>query len=209
MAGTYRIIREKCSGEEIAIKKSRFLSDAMPVHSQEEAAAFIEECRKKYYDAKHHCYAYSCGDDCSMIRCSDDGEPQGTAGRPILEVINGSEIHDIVIVVTRYFGGTLLGTGGLVRAYTEAAKAVITAADIVKITHGIKTRMKVGYTDFGKIRYELEKDQICPIDITYESDVSFTVTMTCDMEKEMIGALTDITGGKLKVINRTEGDYEF
>ena len=107
---------------EIVEKKSRFIAQVEVVSSEEEAYAFIEKIKKKHYDARHNCFAFSIGDEMPLLRFSDDGEPQGTAGKPILEVINGSEIHNICVVVTRYFGGTLLGTGGLVRAYTEACK---------------------------------------------------------------------------------------
>ena len=103
---------------EIIEKKSRFIADIFSVSSEEEALQILEKVKKKYWDARHHCWAYVVGDEQVQERCSDDGEPSGTAGKPILEVIRGNEIHNVLIVVTRYFGGTLLGTGGLVRAYT-------------------------------------------------------------------------------------------
>ena len=105
---------------EIIEKKSRFIANVKSVETVEEAQAYIEEMRKKYWDARHNCSAFSVGTERVITRCSDDGEPGGTAGKPILEVISGSGIHNIVVVVTRYFGGTLLGTGGLVRAYSGA-----------------------------------------------------------------------------------------
>ena len=108
---------------EIVEKKSRFIAHVQAVETVEEAQEFIEAVKKKYWDARHNCSAFSVGEQNPLTRCSDDGEPGGTAGKPILEVIQGSGICNIAIVVTRYFGGTLLGTGGLVRAYTEAAKA--------------------------------------------------------------------------------------
>ena len=106
--------------EEIIEKKSRFIAQIAPVETEEEAYAFIEKIRKKHYDARHNCFAFSVGTQMPLLRFSDDGEPQGTAGKPMLELIQNSGIHDICVVVTRYFGGTLLGTGGLVRAYTQA-----------------------------------------------------------------------------------------
>lgn len=117
----YKIVCERGYGE-YEEKKSRFLAEIVPASSIEEAMAFVESIRKKHYDARHHCFAYVIGRNKEMTRYSDDGEPGGTAGKPILEVLLGADVTDTVAVVTRYFGGTLLGTGGLVRAYTQAAK---------------------------------------------------------------------------------------
>ena len=116
--------------DEIVEKKSRFIGYAQPVSSEEEAYAFVESVKKKHYDARHNCHAFAIGKENTLYRFSDDGEPQGTAGKPILEVISGNQVTDICIVVTRYFGGTLLGTGGLVRAYTEAAKLALADAGL-------------------------------------------------------------------------------
>ena len=113
-----------------------------------------------------------------------------------------------MIVVTRYFGGTLLGTGGLVKAYTEAARSVLNAADIITITHGIKIRMSADYTSFGKIKYELENESIDIRNITYDTVVSFTIIVTEDREKKIVSSITDITGGRIKILDRSEGDFE-
>lgn len=126
----YRAVFQGGSGE-IVEKKSRFIAHVSEAESVEEAQEFIEAVKKRYWDARHNCSAFSIGEKNPVTRCSDDGEPGGTAGKPILEVIEGSGIHNIVIVVTRYFGGTLLGTGGLVRAYTDAAKAGIENSVII------------------------------------------------------------------------------
>ena len=107
---------------EITEKKSRFIATVCPVHSEEEALAFIEKMKKKYWDARHNCYAYILGENQSCMRSSDDGEPQGTAGHPMLDVLTGEKLYDVAVVVTRYFGGVLLGTGGLVRAYSKAVQ---------------------------------------------------------------------------------------
>ena len=118
---SYKIVYK--GGEaEITEKKSRFIAHVAPAETEEEALAFIEEIRKKYWDARHNCTAYSVGIQQPVLRCSDDGEPSKTAGMPMMEVIQGEELHNIVVVVTRYFGGTLLGTGGLIRAYTKSAR---------------------------------------------------------------------------------------
>ena len=115
----YKTVLEGGAGE-IVEKKSRFIATVRPVKNEEEALAFLEEMRKKYWDARHNCYAYSIGKNREFTRCSDDGEPSGTAGRPMLDVILGEDIYNVAVVVTRYFGGVLLGTGGLVRAYSKA-----------------------------------------------------------------------------------------
>ena len=116
MVDSYKILYKGGSGE-LVEKKSRFIADLRPVASEEEALEYIEEIRKKYWDARHHCFAYIIGDRGQSARCSDDGEPSQTAGKPMMDVLAGEELHDVCAVVTRYFGGTLLGTGGLVKAY--------------------------------------------------------------------------------------------
>ena len=137
---------------EIVEKKSRF-GLIKECRNCEEAQVYIEEMKKKkYWDARHNS-AFSVGTEQVTTRCSDDGEPSGTAGKPILEVISGSGIHNIVVVVTRYFGGTLLGTGGLVRAYTDATRAGIENSDIVEKIPGRRVDIAMDYTDLGKLQY--------------------------------------------------------
>ena len=120
-SGDYRVLLAGGQGE-IVEKKSRFIATVRSAATEQEAASFIEEMKKKYWDARHNCSAFVIGSRGEMTRCSDDGEPGGTAGRPMLEVLLAEEIRNVAVVVTRYFGGTLLGTGGLVRAYTMAVK---------------------------------------------------------------------------------------
>ena len=127
----YRVVYQEGTGE-YEEKKSRFIANIAPVSSEAEAVSFIESIRKKYYDARHHCTAFIIGRNKEVTRCSDDGEPSGTAGKPILEVLLGADVTNVAAVVTRYFGGTLLGTGGLVRAYTQAAREAIENAGIGK-----------------------------------------------------------------------------
>ena len=136
----YRILYEGGEGE-VVEKKSRFIASTKPVSSEEEAMAFVEEIRKKYWDARHHCYAYVIGNRGQLCRCSDDGEPAQTAGRPMLDVLLGEEIRNVCVVVTRYFGGTLLGTGGLVRAYSAAVKEGLKESVTVKKQLGRKIKM--------------------------------------------------------------------
>ena len=128
---SYLILYQGGSGE-LTEKKSRFIANTRPVESEEEALAFVEEMRKQYWDARHNCWAYVIGDRGEKKRCSDDGEPSQTAGKPMLDVLTGSGVTNICVVVTRYFGGILLGTGGLVRAYSGAAKAGLEGSVIVE-----------------------------------------------------------------------------
>ncbi|TFE28165.1 YigZ family protein [Cohnella luojiensis] len=154
MLAKYSTVRNYGS-EEIVIKKSRFIGHAKPVESEAEAVAFIDELKKKYWDATHNCSAYLIGERDQFQKALDDGEPSGTAGKPILEVIKHRGLKNVVVVVTRYFGGIMLGAGGLVRAYTDGAIAGIDAAQpIVKVLHR-EVLVDVDYTWYGKLENEL------------------------------------------------------
>ena len=142
----YHTVYTEGTGE-IVEKKSRFIAEVFPVSNEEEAFAHLEEIRKKHWDARHHCWAYVIGRNPAAERMSDDGEPAGTAGKPILEVLRGKKLTDVFVVVTRYFGGTLLGTGGLVRAYTSAAAEALAHTVIITKIHGFKLKIITDYTD--------------------------------------------------------------
>ena len=131
---------------EIEVKKSRFIANLKSVESEEEAAAFIAEIKKKYWDARHNCQAFTIGMNHELTRCSDDGEPAQTAGRPMLDVLLGEDVHNACVVVTRYFGGTLLGTGGLVRAYSGAVKEGLAASEIVEKKRAFEMKIVTDYT---------------------------------------------------------------
>ena len=137
---TQKILYKGGEGELIE-KKSRFIATTRPVESEEEALAFIAEMKKKYWDATHNCSAFVIGDRQQIQRCSDDGEPQGTAGRPMLDVLLGEDIHNMAVVVTRYFGGTLLGTGGLVRAYSKSVQVGLEASEVIEKRSGFLLKM--------------------------------------------------------------------
>ncbi len=138
---------------EIIEKKSRFIANVLPVESEISAQNFIDEMKKKYYDASHNCSAYCIGVETELSHCSDDGEPSHTAGRPMLDVLQKEGIHNVAVVVTRYFGGTLLGTGGLVRAYSEAVKAGLAECVILEKRLAREYRIRVDYTSIGKLQY--------------------------------------------------------
>lgn len=184
---------------EIVEKKSRFIAHVQAVDSVEEAQKFIEAVKKKYWDARHNCSAFSVGEMNPLTRCSDDGEPGGTAGKPILEVIQGSGIRNIVIVVTRYFGGTLLGTGGLVRAYTEAAKAGIENAVIIEKIPATRMKLFTEYTDLGKIQYILAQNQVTVENTEYTDKVEIRALFPEKEKKALCRALTEGTGGRVHI----------
>ena len=143
------IILKNGSGE-IEEKKSRFICHIFKIKSEEEAEEYITAVKKKYWDARHNCYAYVIGERKEFMRCSDDGEPQGTAGKPMLDVLLGEELYNIAVIVTRYFGGVLLGTGGLVRAYSHSAVLALQAAGIVKMEQCLVCSLSCDYNQYGK-----------------------------------------------------------
>ena len=163
MLTEYKIVYAGGEGE-IVEKKSRFIATVVPVETEEEALAFIESMRKKYWNATHNCFAYAIGERHEILRCSDDGEPSGTAGKPMLDVLIGEELHNVAVVVTRYFGGTLLGTGGLVRAYASATQAGLSASKIITKRFGFKLKITTDYTGLGKIQYILGEKKIKTLD---------------------------------------------
>lgn len=181
---------------EIVEKKSRFIGQIKHVSSEEEAYAFVEQIKKKHYDARHNCFAFSIGEEMPLLRFSDDGEPQGTAGKPILEVINGSGIHNICIVVTRYFGGTLLGTGGLVRAYTDASKEALKNCETKLMQRLIPVDIKSNYTDMGKIQYILNTAKINIISTDFAEDVLIKAQLPVDVSNKIQADITEATGAR-------------
>ena len=189
----YKIVCQAAEGE-IVEKKSRFIAAVSPARSEQEAAAFIESVRKKHYDARHNCPAFVIGKNRELSRCSDDGEPGGTAGKPILEVINAMGLTDTVVVVTRYFGGVLLGTGGLVRAYTEAAKAGLAKAGIAVMRYGFLLLIHTDYTDLGRIQYFLGNRKIPILDSQYADRVSLKIRVPREDADFLMKELTECTG---------------
>ena len=174
MIESYKIAYRGGQGE-IEEKKSRFIATVEPVETEEDAIAFIEKMKKKYWDARHNCSAYVLGDNNQIQRCSDDGEPSQTAGRPMLDVIVGEGVHNVVVVVTRYFGGTLLGTGGLVRAYSSATKEGLNNSVIVTKNLGSKYEIDTDYNGIGKIQYIIGQMGLTTLDTIYTDAVKVIV----------------------------------
>ena len=181
---------------EIIEKKSRFIATVEPVHSEEEALAFVERIRKQYWDARHNCTAFTIGNRHQLTRCSDDGEPAGTAGRPMLEVLLGVDVHDVAVVVTRYFGGTLLGTGGLVRAYSKAVQEGLRNAVILDKRKAVRLEIKTDYNGIGKIQYLLGQNQIAVLHSEYTDSVYLEALVPCELLDTLSSAITDSTGGR-------------
>ena len=195
MASWIKTVFDGGSGE-IVEKKSRFIADVACVRSEEEALAFIEKIRKKYWDARHHCYAYVIGASQSCMRSSDDGEPQGTAGHPMLDVLTGEEIYDVCVVVTRYFGGTLLGTGGLVRAYSKAAQEGLKNSVIIEKRLGKVVEILTDYTGLGKMQYLTASKKIPVIETLYEDNVKMKILLTPEQLSSFKGEVMDASSGK-------------
>lgn len=184
---------------EIVEKKSRFIANVRKVESEEEAAAFIEEMKKKYYDARHNCSAFVIGARAELTRCSDDGEPSGTAGRPMLEVLLGSEIRGIAAVVTRYFGGTLLGTGGLVRAYTQALQEALKNCPTAMMQYGKRIQIETDYNGIGKILYFMGQQGLEQESSTYTEKVQLTLLVPAQKAESFIKEVTELTAGRSKL----------
>ncbi|MEZ3502552.1 MAG: YigZ family protein [Lachnospiraceae bacterium] len=195
MAEQYKTVYEGGTGE-IVEKKSRFIATVRPVQTEEAALAFIEEMRKKYWDARHNCSAYILGERQEVMRCSDDGEPSQTAGKPMLDVLAGAGLTDTAVVVTRYFGGTLLGTGGLVRAYSAAVQEGLKNSRVITKCWGTMLEIGTDYNGIGKLQYLFGQRQIPLMDSEYTDKVRFTVLVPASKAQEITKAVTEITGGQ-------------
>ena len=198
MLETYKTVLEGGAGE-ITEKKSRFIATVRPVKTEEEALAFLEEMKKKYWDARHNCFVYSVGLNREYTRCSDDGEPSGTAGRPMLDVILGEDIYNVAVVVTRYFGGVLLGTGGLVRAYSKAVQEGLAASRIIEKRRGISLKVTTDYTGIGKIQYIAGERSIPILNSEYTDKVVLELLIPSDEADAVQKAITEGTNGRARM----------
>lgn len=195
MLESYRTVYAGGEGE-ITEKKSRFIATVRPVKTEEEALNFIEEMRKKYWDARHNCYVYTVGENREQTRMSDDGEPSGTAGKPMLDVVLGEGLYNTAVVVTRYFGGVLLGTGGLVRAYSSAVQAGLAASTVIEKKHGILLSVTTDYTSIGKIQYIAGERSIPVLDSQYTDKVVMKLLIPAGEIGEVEKAITESTNGR-------------
>lgn len=202
----YKIVIEGGEGE-IIEKKSRFIATVQPVETEEEAVAFIESMKKKYWDARHNCSAFVIGSRNELTRCSDDSEPSGTAGRPMLEVLLGQEVHNVAVVVTRYFGGVLLGTGGLVRAYTKAVQEGLANSQVATLAFGTEVKVETDYNGIGKLQYILGKAGVSIQNSEYTDIVTLKFFLLQEQKEQILKEITEATAGKCK-IEEIESRYE-
>ena len=206
MLEQYNTIYEGGEGE-IIEKKSRFIATVRLVKTEEEALSFIEEMRKKYWNATHNCYAYVIGERKETMRCSDDGEPSGTAGKPMLDVLLGEDLYNTAVVVTRYFGGTLLGTGGLVRAYSKAVQEGLACSRIITKHHGILLEIGTDYNGVGKLQYLFGQRGIPITDSRYTEDVKLQVLVPKSEENAVKKAVTEATSARASITDIKELYY--
>ena len=198
MASSYYSVYQGASAE-TEEKKSRFIATLHAVTTREEAEAFIAACKKKYPDARHNCSAFVIGQRQELTRCSDDGEPAQTAGRPMLDVLLREGITNVAVVVTRYFGGVLLGTGGLVRAYQAATQAGLMASVIIEKKPGRKLVIGTDYTGLGKLQYLFAQLGISILDTAYGADVELSVMVPLPQQQKVEKEITEKTSGSAKL----------
>jgi len=195
----YRTIAEP--GEhELMIKKSRFIATIARAHDEDEARSFIAARKKQYWDANHNCSAWIVGERGQLQRSSDDGEPSGTAGVPMLSVLQRNGLTDVVVVVTRYFGGTLLGAGGLIRAYGQSVSHVIAAAGIVEVQPRLIVAVEATYDEAGRLEYALRATEFLLQDVEYGATVVFTLQTTTTELPILAAWVAETTNGACEVV---------
>ena len=198
MTESYKTIYRGGTGE-ITEKKSRFIATVRLTETEEEAIKFIEEMRKKYWDATHNCFAYVIGERGETVRAGDDGEPSGTAGRPMLDVLLGEELVNTAVVVTRYFGGTLLGTGGLVRAYSRAVQEGLNQSQLIQKKFGSLLEIRTDYAGIGKLQYLFGQQKIPVLHTEYTDQVTVRIIFPVSCESKILRDVTEATNGKAEV----------
>lgn len=194
MSGGWTTIKEAATASFVE-KRSEFIGNITPVSTEEEAIAFVNKVKKQYADAKHNVYAYLLRDN-SITRFSDDGEPHGTAGLPVLDVLRKEGVTNVAVVVTRYFGGILLGTGGLVRAYSQAAKMALDAAGKSTVERLTAFTLRVSYSDLQKVEPILENQTMLKLGAVYENDVRLSFAIRVQEYEPLAKALTERTNGR-------------
>jgi len=192
------------SSEELIINKSRFIGYAAPCETEDQALSFLREIREAHRSATHHCYAYIIGENANVMRYSDNGEPAGTAGMPIMDVMRTRSIVNCCIVVVRYFGGVLLGTGGLVRAYTQSGQAAVEAAGISRMELTSVEYCELPYSAWDRVRYASEQLPVRIEDISYGSAISFHLLVRNSDCETVMNHLMDASGRKLETLHEKE-----
>lgn len=193
---------------EIVIKKSQFICAVARTETEEEARAFVERISTKHRKATHNCYAYMCGLNDEIQRASDNGEPSGTAGVPILEVLKNLELHNVTAVVTRYFGGIKLGAGGLIRAYSNATSHAIEEIGVVKKVVQTQVNLTVSYSQWGKLQNYLETEKIHLVDTQFAADVTAVTSVDTPDVEEFIASIVDLMNGQVTIDKGQESYVE-
>lgn len=206
MEGQYKILYKGGTGE-IEEKKSRFIAHIAPVTTEQEAIDFINARKKEYWDARHNCSAFVIGPNNEITRCNDDGEPAQTAGRPMLDILLRENIHNCVVVVTRYFGGVLLGTGGLVRAYQGAVLEGLSACEILSPNVGKECEISTDYNGYGKIEYVLRDNQLPILDTAFTEKVVISSVIPSDFVEKFSEIIADKTSGSAHIHWQGEIQY--
>ena len=208
MADCYRVVLKGGTGE-IVEKKSKFIGSIWSVDSEDAALSILEHTKKEHYTATHNCYAYVIGKNDEIQRCSDDGEPARTAGKPILDIIQKEEIHNALIIVTRYYGGTLLGTGGLVRAYQNAAKESIKNSQIITKRVGIRLELTADYNFLGKLQYLIAQNGITIIKNEYTQSVILELLIPIETIEQFKKEIQELTAGKIQITEMGQCNYGY
>ena len=203
MSAPYKTLRQSAS-DEFIINKSRFIGYGSPAQTEEEALAFLKGIREKHKDATHNCYAYVIGRNAGIMRYSDDGEPGGTAGLPIMEVLKAQGVVNCCVVVTRYFGGILLGAGGLVRAYTQGCVAALKASGVVVMEPSQQYLCEVGYPLWDKVQYALKSLPVQLLGSEFTTAVTFTLLVREKDAQQVLDALIRVTDGKVETLLEEE-----
>lgn len=194
-----KTIKENTNAE-ITVKKSKFIANIFRVNSEQEAKETIEKLNKKYYDARHNCYAYIIEEKNNSIeRFSDNGEPSGTAGAPMLDILKNKKLSNIIIIVTRYFGGILLGTGGLVKAYTDASIEALDKAEIIELEHANKYKIEMNYNELRNFEYNLKSIKTKIISNEYNENVEIVLIIS---EENMKILQSKCTLNKVEIIEK-------
>ena len=194
----------KSAADEVVIQKSRFIGYVCPCEAEEEAQKFIQSLREKHRDARHHCYAYIIGQNSGIMRYSDDGEPGGTAGMPMMDVLKKEGIVNCCVVVVRYFGGVLLGTGGLVRAYTQGCKIALEAAGVVTMELSETVRCRVSYPVWNQLQYTLSRTNLRVEHVVYRESVEFSLCARKRDVENVMHSVGNIAEGKAVWLEREE-----
>ena len=201
---TYRTILKP--GQDVSIiNKSRFIGQIAPVKTEEEAVAFIRSVKQTYADARHHCYAYILGVNAGLMRYSDDGEPGGTAGMPMMDVLRGKGLTNCCAVVTRYFGGILLGTGGLVRAYTQGCSLAVADAGIAVMEQTDKFLCELPYPMWDKFQHDAADLPVQLSETSFTTAVSFSLSVRCKDTDAVLERLTQMTFGQIETLKEDTG----